>query len=228
MADEQDLIRWSEALSGIARTGMAFTENLYERERYEEVLHIAAEIHAHLSESEDSDKKVSEWMKSIGKGISGYVTPKVAIGAVVGNDKQEILLIKRSDSGVWLFPTGFADVGYSAAEIAEKEVFEETGMIVEATRIISILDGVRGGFTRMPLYSIVFQCKVTGGSLKPHPLECDDVGFFQEDNLPEPLAGSGNWVKQAFIAIRDEPIEVQFDEPRRPAWKNADSKNLKE
>ena len=99
---------------------------------------------------------------------SWHVTPKVAIGAVVGNDDGELLLIQRSDSGVWLFPTGFADVGYSAAEIAEKEVLEETSMEVEAVRIISILDGVED--SQGCLCSIVFQCKVVGGTLKPHPL----------------------------------------------------------
>ncbi|MEC7924253.1 MAG: NUDIX hydrolase N-terminal domain-containing protein [Actinomycetota bacterium] len=223
MTGEKDLIRWSEALAGLARTGLAFTENLFERERYEEVLNIAADIQSHLSGADDPEEKIDEWMQSVGKGISGYVTPKLTVGAVVGNEDQELLLIQRADSGVWLFPTGFADVGYSAAEIAEKEVLEETGMEVQALRIISILDGIRGGFTRMPLYSIIFQCKVIGGTLKPHPLECLDVGFFAQDALPEPLAGSGNWVNQAFAAIRGEPIEIQFDEPRRPAWKSEDT-----
>ena len=206
MTDEHDLIRWSEALAGIARTGLAFTESLYERERYEEVLHVASDIHAHISQSSEKDEKVAEWMKSVGEGVPGYVTPKVAIGAVVGNEDREILLIQRADSGVWLFPTGFADVGYSAAEIAEKEVFEETGMHVEVLRIISILDGIRAKFTRMPLYSIVFHCKVIGGELNPHPLECIDAGFFSQDNLPSPLAGSGDWVDHAFAAIRGESI----------------------
>ncbi|MEC8974589.1 MAG: NUDIX hydrolase N-terminal domain-containing protein [Actinomycetota bacterium] len=223
MTGDKDLIRWSEALAGLARTGLAFTENLFERERYEEVLNIAADIQSHLSGADDPEEKIDEWMQSVGKGISGYVTPKLTVGAVVGNEDQELLLIQRADSGVWLFPTGFADVGYSAAEIAEKEVLEETGMEVQALRIISILDGIRGGFTRMPLYSIIFQCKVIGGTLKPHPLECLDVGFFAQDALPEPLAGSGNWVNQAFAAIRGEPIEIQFDEPRRPAWKSEDT-----
>jgi ADP-ribose pyrophosphatase YjhB (NUDIX family) len=220
MTDEHDLIRWSEALAGIARTGLAFTESLYERERYEEVLHVASDIHAHISQSSGKEEKVAEWMKSVGEGVPGYVTPKVAIGAVVGNEDEEILLIQRADSGVWLFPTGFADVGYSASEIAEKEVFEETGMHAEVLRIISILDGVRAKFTRMPLYSIVFHCKVIGGELKPHPLECIDAGFFSQDNLPSPLAGSGNWVDHAFAAIRGESIEVEFDKPRRPVWKS--------
>ena len=45
-ASARDLARWSEALAGIARTGLGFTENLYERERFEEVLHVAADIKA--------------------------------------------------------------------------------------------------------------------------------------------------------------------------------------
>ena len=48
MSDERvtdvDLVRWSEALAGIARTGLAFTDSLYERERFEEVLRVAADI----------------------------------------------------------------------------------------------------------------------------------------------------------------------------------------
>ncbi len=219
MADERDLLRWSEALAGIARTGLGFTDNLYERERFEEVLHIAAEIRARAADGPVPEDRVDEWMKSVGHGVPGYVTPKVAIGAIVGNDDGEILLVQRADSGIWLFPTGWADVGYSAAEVAEKEVLEETGMAVEAVRAISILDGMRQGFTRMPLYSLVFHCRVVGGALKAHPLETSDVGFFAEDSLPEPIAGAERWASHAFAAIRGEDVEVIFDPPRRPAWR---------
>ncbi len=129
---EAQLARWSETLAAIARTGLAFTQNLYERERYEEVLHVAADIKASLDEADEVQREerhfVQEWMDSIGQGIPGYVTPKVAIGAIVGNDAGELLLVKRPASGVWLYPTGWADVGYSAAEVVVKEVKEETGI----------------------------------------------------------------------------------------------------
>src|SRR5919107_297454 len=115
----QDLLRWSESLAGIARTGLGFTESLYERERYEEVLKVAADI------------------------------------AVVGNDQGEILLVQRADSGVWLYPTGWADIGYSASEVAVKEVLEETGIEVEPVRLVALLDGLRLNFTKIPLYSLV-------------------------------------------------------------------------
>lgn len=219
---EADLLRWSEALAGIARTGLAFTENLYERERFEEVLQVAADIRAAAGGGVDAAAVIEEWMAQVGSGVAGYVTPKVAVGAVVGNDRDEILLVKRADSGVWLYPTGWADVGYSASEVAVKEVLEETGIVVEPTRLIAVLDGLRLGFTTVPLYSLVFHCRVVGGSLRRHPLECDDVGWFGEGSLPSPLAGASRWSVPAFQAIRGETFEVTFDPPRHPPWRGHD------
>lgn len=221
-----DLLRWSEALAAIARTGLGFTESLYERERYEEVLRVAAEIRVSADDDRtggDRDRVapelVTEWLAAVGEGVAGYVTPKIGIGAVVGNDSGELLLVQRADSGAWLYPTGWADVGYSAAEVAVKEVAEETGIDVEPLRLIMLLDGLRLGFTRTPLYSIVFHCRARGGSLAPHPLECLDAGWFAEDCLPSPLAGSGTWKSHVFAALRGEPVDVLFDRPRDPVWR---------
>src|SRR6202047_4880457 len=126
-----DLLRWPESLSGVARTGLGFTQSLYERERFEEVLKVAADIRAAAVEEVEADALFDEWIGSVGEGVAGYVTPKVAVAAVVGNDKGEILLTQRADSGVWLYPVGWADVGYSPSEIAVKEVLEETGIECE-------------------------------------------------------------------------------------------------
>src|SRR5256886_5465574 len=112
----QDLLRWSEALSAIARTGLGFTQSLYERERFEEVLKVAADMRVAAGHELEAEVLVEEWLKAVGDGVAGYVTPKVAVGAVVGNDKNEVLLVQRADSGVWLYPTGWADIGYSRSE----------------------------------------------------------------------------------------------------------------
>src|ERR1019366_6998635 len=97
------LLRWSESLSSIARTGLGFTESLYERERFEEILRVAADIRGVADEGiegvEDAEGLVEEWLSNVGKGVPGYVTPKVAVGAAVGNEKGELLLIQRADSG---------------------------------------------------------------------------------------------------------------------------------
>lgn len=230
----KDLVRWGETLSAIAKTGLAFTKNLFDSERYEEILNVAGDIRAAaasalaqhgqpLATASNAQDIVIEWMREVHQGVRGYVTPKIAVGAIVGNDKNEILLVKRSDSGVWLYPTGWADVGYSATEVAVKEVHEETGIEAEPVRLVMVLDGLRLGFTQVPLYSVVFHLRHLGGVLKAHPLECADVGWFGEDSLPVPLANAGIWTAHAFAAVRGEPVEVLFDWPRNPIWRRDDS-----
>jgi ADP-ribose pyrophosphatase YjhB (NUDIX family) len=213
----QDLLRWSEALAGIARTGLGFTESPYEIERFEEILHVAADIGVAAGRDFEVDELVDEWMKDVGRGVRGYQTPKVGVGAVVANAAGEILLIKRADSGVWLYPTGWADVGYSPAEVAVKEVFEETGIVCVPERLIAVIDGLQAGFSRIPLYSLVFLCRAVGGELAAHPHECEDVGWFGEHDLPSPLAGRERW-GAVFAALRGESSEATFDPPRDPVW----------
>lgn len=210
----QQLRTWAESLAAVARTGLAFTDSLYEQERFEEVLKVAAEIRASIDRRHDTDDLVREWLRSVGDGVEGYVTPKVTVGAVVGNDDGEILLVQRADSGMWLFPTGWADVGYSASEVAVKEVHEETGVECVPVGVLSVVDGMRLGFTTIPLYSVVFHCHAVGGALAAHPLETKDVGWFAEESLPDPLAGYERWGAQAFAAIRGEEPPVTFDPPR--------------
>lgn len=234
--DEQDnmpvdagaLHRWSETLASIARTGLGFTESSYEVERYEEILAVAADIRVAADQLSDertpeeyvaADVLKASWVRSVGSGVPGYVTPKVAIGAVVGDDQGRILLIQRSDSGVWLYPTGWADVGYSPAEVAVKEVREETGIICEVIRPMAIVDGLRAGFSRVPLYSLVFYCRAVGGELAHHPQECLDAGWFGRNDLPSPIASFDRWGEEAFSAIEGNIGEVSYDRPRNPIWR---------
>jgi ADP-ribose pyrophosphatase YjhB (NUDIX family) len=214
-----DLLRWAETLSGIARTGLGFTQSLYERERFEEVLKVAADIRAAAIEEAESDALFEEWLATVGEGVAGYVTPKVAVAAVVGNENGELLLTQRADYGWWLYPVGWADVGYSPSEIAVKEVFEETGIECEVVSLIAVLDGLRLGFARLPMYSLVFHCRMLGGELRGHPLETRAVGFFARDALPQPLAGAHRWVDLAFRAIDGETVPAWYDPPRTPPWR---------
>jgi ADP-ribose pyrophosphatase YjhB (NUDIX family) len=210
-------------LAAIAMTGLGFTESLYERERFEEILKVAADIKVSADGSAneliDAQGQVTEWMGKIGQGVAGYVTPKVAVGAAVTNEAGEILLIKRADSGVWLYPTGWCDVGYSAAEVVVKEVEEETGIEVEPVRLIAVLDGLRLGMSRYPLYSLLFHCRAVGGELNAHPLEVADLGWFTEANLPSPLVGLERWGERVFAAARGEVHDVLYDSVREPLWR---------
>lgn len=220
------LVRWSETLSAIARTGMGFTQSLYEKERYEEVLKVAADIKASAQESievrREQDHFVQEWMQAIGEGVPGYITPKIAIGCIVGNDDGELLLVQRPEHRIWLYPTGWADVGYSASEVAVKEVEEETGIVAEPVQLLGVVDGMRMGFSRFGMYMLIFHMRAVGGSLQGHPLETADVGWFAENSLPEATAGFEWWGPMAFAAIRGEQQPATFDVPRPEMWRTTD------
>ena len=83
-----DLLRWAETLSAVARTGLGFTQSLYEKERFEEVLKVAADIRHVAVEEAEADTLFDEWLRRSGEGVQGYVTPKVAVAAIVANEKR--------------------------------------------------------------------------------------------------------------------------------------------
>ena len=71
-----DLLRWAETLAGVARTGLGFTKSLYEQERFEEVLKVAADIRAAAIDEAEADVLFDEWLATVGEGVAGYVTPE--------------------------------------------------------------------------------------------------------------------------------------------------------
>ena len=144
-----------------------------------------------------------------------FIQETVAPARVAG----EILLVQRKDSGVWLYPTGWADVGYSAAEVAIKEVHEETGIIAEPVALMGVVDGMRMGFSRFGMYMLLFHMNATGGELNGHPLETGDVGWFAADALPSPVAGAQWWGPMAFDAINGVKSHATFDSPRDQMWR---------
>src|SRR5258708_33493568 len=81
---EADLLRWSEALAGIARTGLGFTKSLYEQERFEEVLRVAADISVAAREGAGSSPLGEEGLKLGGESGPGGGPPQLAGRAGAG------------------------------------------------------------------------------------------------------------------------------------------------
>jgi 8-oxo-dGTP pyrophosphatase MutT (NUDIX family) len=102
----------------------------------------------------------------------------VGVGAVVFNDDDKLLLICRRDSGRWLYPTGWLDVDLTPAETAVKQVREETGLRVEATKLLGVVDRGLCGYP-LPFDMISTKC--------PQSPHCCAV---QGDREPAVCAGS--------------------------------------
>ncbi len=211
------LSSWIQQLRAIAQIGLAFNPSIYDRERYEALIDLAAKMAATLNTDVSLDPQLAQslaerWRKEVVAGVPGYVTPKVGVGAIVFNERDEILLIERPEGG-WLFPTGWADIGYAPARVAAKEVREETGLFVTPLSIIGVYDGAAWRSDLNPhFYSIVFYCRLDGGELKPHPVETRGAGFYGMNALPQPLLrAKTNWVEQAWQAHRGGCVQAYFD-----------------
>ena len=212
------LNRWAQRLRAIALTGLAFEPALYDRERYEDLLRLSAEM---ATSNWETDAALAQtlyecWRSETGEREKGYVTPKVGVGAAVFNARDELLLIRRANNGNWLYPTGWADVGYAPAQVAAKEVREETGLEVTPLRVIALYDSLRRAEPTVGVHfwSVTFYCRLDGGELQRHPLETLDAGFFARDHLPAPLERDGiPWVEHVFAAHHGELREPYFDWP---------------
>ena len=231
----RELARWSEALAAIARTGLGFTESLYERERFEEVLHIAADMKVAVNEvlgstisaeeaaevASEQDHFVQEWLESVGVGVPGYVTPKVAIGAIVGNDAGRAAAraarrLRGSGCTRRAGPTSATRRRRSPSRRSARRPASSA----RRSASLAVVDGQRMGFSRFGMYMLIFHCMAIGGELQCHPLECADVGWFARDALPEKTAGVQLVEGLAFAAIDGEDFPTIYDEVRTPIWRS--------
>src|SRR5690242_12160345 len=120
-------------IAAVAQTGLEYTRDPYDRERYELLRALAAEMLA------EKLQIAAEPVAALLELEQGYATPKVDVRAAVFRDEKLLLVRERSDGG-WTLPGGWADVGETPAESVVKEVREEAGYDVRAVRLLAFLD----------------------------------------------------------------------------------------
>lgn len=169
----------AKKINSIAHSGLAFTKDKYDRERYTELLDLSIQI---LNKLTDIDAKKLEFI--FNRDI-GYQTPKVGVRAVVFKDDKMLMVKERMDNK-WCLPGGYADTGMTPSEIIVNEVKEESGFDVKPVRILGLIDYNKHQARPFPfdLYQLFMECEIIGGKATTG-IETSDVGFFAIDNLPE-------------------------------------------
>jgi ADP-ribose pyrophosphatase YjhB (NUDIX family) len=195
------ILDWARKLQAIAQTGLAYEEpSVYDRERYEQVRRIAAEMLASNGDVDALDARLA--------AEEGHATPKLDVrGAVFRGG--EILLV--SEGGAWSLPGGWADVGESPAEATVREVLEESGYATRAVKLLALLDRDRQGYPPhvWHIWKAIFLCELTGEEQSELGSETEDARFFKRDSLPEPL--------RVNVSTR-RLIERCFDHHEHPEW----------
>ncbi|HWQ04358.1 MAG TPA: NUDIX hydrolase [Longilinea sp.] len=169
---------WVQKLSALAQSGLAYSHNPFEIERYQAIRKIAAEM---LSVQGNIP---IETVWDLLDGEKGYATPKLDIRGVVFKDNR-ILLVQELADGGWTLPGGFVDVGEPPSRAVEREVQEESGYLVKADKLLAVYDRNLHGHPPyiFHLYKLFIRCQLLGGQAADSS-ETAGADFFAEDNHP--------------------------------------------
>jgi ADP-ribose pyrophosphatase YjhB (NUDIX family) len=130
------------------------------------------------------------------------LTPKIAVNAVVFNEKKEVLLAKRTDNGLWCIPGGHVDLGETLAEACLRELYEETGLKAEVVQLVGLYSDTKGSLhiAQGPEWHTVrvsFLCKVIGGAVRPSE-ETSEIKYFNVGQLPALITDHAQRIQDAF------------------------------
>jgi ADP-ribose pyrophosphatase YjhB (NUDIX family) len=207
---EPDWLAWGRELQAIAQTGLAFTSDPYDRERYEALRDLAARMFA-----AHTDVPVDRII-ALFSGEIGYATPKVDVRAAVFDDRERLLMVRETaDSGRWTLPGGWADVNLTAAENAAKEAVEESGYKVLVRKLTALWDRTRQGHPNavFSCFKLFFLCEPISVQSKTG-FETSEIGWFSEDNIPADLSLGRvlpRQVRRMFAHKRDLSLPTDFD-----------------
>lgn len=200
-------LKWAMEIQSLAQGGLAYTNNVYDIERYERLREIAAEMVA--EKSNISLEKV----KDLFCNEKGYQTPKIDTRAAIFKDNK-IILVHEND-GTWALPGGWCDVLESIESNTLKEVREEAGLEAKAIKIIAIQDRNKHN---KPVYAygickVFVLCEAIGGTFVEN-IETTETKYFSLDEIPENLAEektSKEQIKMCFEAANSENWQTLFD-----------------
>lgn len=200
-------LKWAIEIQSLAQSGLAYTDNVYDIERYERLREISAEM---LAEKTDlSTEKVTDLFCN----ETGYQTPKIDTRAVIFKDNK--ILLVHENNNTWSLPGGWCDVLESVKSNTVKEVKEETGLDVDAIKVVAIQDRNKHN---KPIYAysvckVFILCNVTGGEFKKN-IETTEIKYFSQDEIPNNLAEektNKEQIEMCFKAYNDKNWQTQFD-----------------
>ncbi len=178
-SSQLDALDAIKRIRAIAQTGLTYTTDPYDRERYTELHQLALELLA--EQLEESLERVA----GVYLPEQGYPTPKIDVRAGVFHD-GEVLLVRESSDGCWSLPGGWGDEHDSPKGCIEREVFEESGYRVRAVKLVSVKDRHLHPYTPKRLeriYKLAFLCELSGGEARVS-IETTEVAFFALNALP--------------------------------------------
>jgi ADP-ribose pyrophosphatase YjhB (NUDIX family) len=183
MSQEPHWLSIARELGALAQTGLAFTADGFDRQRYLRLRELAALLLAQGSATEQ------ESILELLRREKGYATPKVDVRGAAFEDGR-VLMVREIGDGKWTLPGGWADINQTAGECVVREIAEESGFKARVLKLAAVYDYQK----RNPpphidsIYKMFFICEIVGGAACASD-ETSEVAFFARNELPPLSSG---------------------------------------
>lgn len=207
MPQEPQWLKIAREVRAIAQTGLAFSADGFDHQRYQRLRELAALLMAQGSAAEH------ESILALLRQEKGYATPKVDVRGAAFEDGR-VLMVREVSDGKWTLPGGWADVNQSAGECVVREIAEESGFKARALKLAAVYDYQ----TRNPhphidsIYKLFFICEIIGGAACASD-ETSEVAFFPRHALPPLSLGrtTAAQIDRMFEHCESPQLATDFD-----------------
>jgi len=207
-AEEPQWLRIARELRAIAQTGLTFSSDRFDRQRYERLRELAGTL---LAQEARAPYETVLGVLGLDKG---YATPKVDVRGAAFVDGR-VLLVREIGDGKWTLPGGWADVNQTPAECVAREIAEESGFEARALKLAAVFDYQKSNHPAHhidSIYKLFFICEITGGSARASN-ETSEVAFFTRDALPPLSLGrtTAAQIERMFQHAEHPQLAADFD-----------------
>lgn len=199
---ENQVLEFIKKVQSIAQIGLSFSTDPYAIDNYEELRKISIRmLKEYTSLPDDECELYKDFI---------YPTPQPAVRTLVVRDNK-LLLVKEKDSGLWSLPGGWCDIDCTPKETAIKETYEESGYVIECTKLLAVFD--RRHYIKKSLYDVYclyFLGNIVAGEAKCNH-ETEDIGWFEVSNLPSLSRKNSIEEIQKAYHVYKEKLETYFE-----------------
>ena len=207
MADEPDWLKIAREMSAMAQTGLTYSKDPFDRDRYQRLRELSA-----LMLAQGSADEYAAIIESLNREY-GYATPKVDVRGAAFRDGK-VLLVREVSDGLWTLPGGWADVNQSAGACVVREILEEAGFEARALKLAAVFDYQKRNrpHSKDSIYKMFFLCEITGGEARPS-IETSEVAFHARDRLPALSQGRSTTaqIERMFEHFENRGLPTDFD-----------------
>jgi ADP-ribose pyrophosphatase YjhB (NUDIX family) len=207
---DPDWLVWAREIQAIAQTGLGFSKDPYDLDRFAALHRLSARIFAEHAAADLGR------VEGLLDAETGYATPKIGVRGAVFDAAGRILMVRETvDEDRWTLPGGWADVNQTPAQSVVREVFEESGYHVRAVKLAAVWDRARQAHppTVFSVVRMFFICALEGGS-PTTSVETSEVGWFAEADIPADLSlrrTLPHHISRMFTHWREPGLATEFD-----------------